>query len=1112
LGVRVVASSVISSLVSKRDTPSGSQAASGADQPTPGSRIQLSPATNNKLGVVYGSAFISPIIVDAKISTDQQTMWYVLALTEVTDTGTLTLGDVDSATDSNIFWGDKQLVFDTVDKTKVVKWVNSNGQEDTKCNGFLYMYLYNDGVNSGVNTGASATSIMNDVSIPADQRWNSSRYTYTGNAPSFYKTAFVIVKIIYNQDANITSLDQIKIKVTNSLTKPGSVIQDYLTNDRYGCAIPLAQVDTASMTALNNYSDQLITYTPVGGGSASQARYRVNGPIDTGVNCLSNLQLLADSCDSWLQWNEALAQWSIIPNRSYLDYTTYNGLFVIDSNNITSGVNITPIDLNSAYNIVETSFPNNKIKDQIDYNFVYLDVEDQNPNEPVNKLSIQLPLINDSVQAQYLATRRLIQSREDLIVDFSMDYSGIQINAGDVVRVRHPTYGWGPYPTNLSNPDKLFRVVQVQESKSDDGILGVRLSLMEYNEQVYQNINISDYEPAANTGLTDPTILPKPIPPTITEINTDTGTFLVNGTIPTSGSIIAIEFWYGPTATIINNNYKLWDTQYNSSGPVFPPGFLESTQVTGFPPDTFYWAVRVCSQTTKSAFSNSAQIDWSPAVIPARKICENLNSTTVTYSDTYKLWNPNTRGVVLDCEYDPVDNGVDVGGSPNNKIEIGISGSVYSTGTTDGLLLEVWQSNFNMTRTMQDINKNSNGYVIACNGVILWTGTFAFDNDPNTIVYNPFVVAYTASPSTIQFRGVATNGSVFCVAATDGKIYRSTTGYDGWTAITTPASTLSQGLLDITYHAATSTFIAVGGTESINSAPTQGAGNGIIIISTDGGLTWTQKVWAPGNNIFNAVATNGTQILVLGYCSYESVSDDGGVTWTTGYPTGGGSVIIDAITFNPNNSLWIVAGSITISSVLYSRIFTRPTSSSTYTQRYASTVQMSFLRGISFTGNTLGLATAVGGKGEIVNSTDGGITWTVNATPYSGTYLNARTVGNDLFLIGDTSNGYFSALSAPPFRFDITSASPNLNPVWMWETFRVFNYGSSPSSAYDNTIQPAQDQLPNNIPINLTYNTGTYLAEKRIKFLLVAGNLRNPTTPVTTYASRRGLSITEYRG
>jgi predicted phage tail protein len=59
-----------------------------------GARVQLPPATNNKLPVVYGKAYIAPVITDAKISTDQRYMWYVCTLAEVTSGSGYTFGDI----------------------------------------------------------------------------------------------------------------------------------------------------------------------------------------------------------------------------------------------------------------------------------------------------------------------------------------------------------------------------------------------------------------------------------------------------------------------------------------------------------------------------------------------------------------------------------------------------------------------------------------------------------------------------------------------------------------------------------------------------------------------------------------------------------------------------------------------------------------------------------------------------------------------------------------------------------------------------------------------------------------------------------------------------------
>ena len=76
----------------------------GGNQPQDqGVRVQLPPNTETKIPVVYGTAFQQGIITDARISDDNQTMTYVITLSEKTDTGNWSVGD--------IYWNDQRLNF-----------------------------------------------------------------------------------------------------------------------------------------------------------------------------------------------------------------------------------------------------------------------------------------------------------------------------------------------------------------------------------------------------------------------------------------------------------------------------------------------------------------------------------------------------------------------------------------------------------------------------------------------------------------------------------------------------------------------------------------------------------------------------------------------------------------------------------------------------------------------------------------------------------------------------------------------------------------------------------------------------------------------------------------
>ena len=245
--------------------------------PDPGSRQQLPPAGNNKIPVAYGQAYIGGIITDLSITANNQTLYYCIALSEVTG-----ISSPDTITFGDIFWGGKKCTFDATDKTKVVSLTDiSTGEVDTSIAGNLYFYLYANGSNStsDKNANTSAITVMSDSSLV--YKWDATKL--------MSNCAFAIIKINYNRDAGVTGLQQTKFQVTNSRNKPGDCIQDYLISTRYGAALPSYQVDAASLADLNSYSDEVITYTPYSGGSATQKRFEFDGTVDTNLTVMQKI-------------------------------------------------------------------------------------------------------------------------------------------------------------------------------------------------------------------------------------------------------------------------------------------------------------------------------------------------------------------------------------------------------------------------------------------------------------------------------------------------------------------------------------------------------------------------------------------------------------------------------------------------------------------------------------------------------------------------------------------------------------------------------------------------------------------------------------------------------
>jgi hypothetical protein len=607
--VRLVSAVVISKLVANR----ANKSSVGAQDV--GSRVQLGPATNNKLQPVYGTAFMAPTMTDAKITTDQKTMYYVFSFCEATS-GTLSFGKV--------FWNGKEVTLGVGDygATNKVISLTTNAtppQVDDTINGQAYIYGFINGSSSGVNTGGtSAITILQDAGIPVADQWTST--------DTMTNTCFAIVKVIYNQDVQDVKTDpKLSVQITNTLTKPGEVLLDYMTDVQYGCAIDVANIDTASLTALDAYSDETITYLPVGypvNPAVTQPRYRIDGPVNTGDNCLSNLQNLVDACDSWLQYSELLGKWTIVINKPYDG--ALEDLYSVDSSVLIGGIDINPIDLNQTYNSLEVQFPNSTINDQTGYKVVdmttpgtaWYDPTLLSPNEPDNRLTIQYPQVNNYVRAVYLGVRRLLQSREDLSIVCNLDYSGIQVVAGDVVRVTLAEYGW---------TDKLFRVSQVQETKTPDGFLGARITAFEYNGTIYGDNAIQDFVEEANTGLSDPNIIGIPGTPIVT-LNTlaESGavsSFSVASTVPTSGSVLYMDFNYGATSNTAS--HLLYKTVQSANGAPFSSGTSVSIDVNDAPVGNYYLSTTARNDFAGRTSASSSLFNWTA----------NLQANSVTFTN-----------------------------------------------------------------------------------------------------------------------------------------------------------------------------------------------------------------------------------------------------------------------------------------------------------------------------------------------------------------------------------------------------------------------------------------------------------------------------------------------
>lgn len=290
-----------------------------------GGRVQVPPQTNNKIPVLYGSAYVNGIITDARlISTDQKinnTMYYCIVLSETCNNPNAVYG-VDA-----VYWNDLRLTpINTTNLSHLVK----DGRKtvspvDTVATAFVVGRSYkitqlgtttqaqwNTAAGTsgltyqvgstftcaavGVGTGRADTfedfidtnfKVTDTTSLVEVRVYaggtaapNQIYPSYAGNkisAIDFWPNpnttigwdstynmsglVYAIVKVTFNGEKGFTGLPTMTFKLANNVSNPADVWYDYMTSKRYGAGIDPSYIDSTAKTAWANFCNEDITYT-----------------------------------------------------------------------------------------------------------------------------------------------------------------------------------------------------------------------------------------------------------------------------------------------------------------------------------------------------------------------------------------------------------------------------------------------------------------------------------------------------------------------------------------------------------------------------------------------------------------------------------------------------------------------------------------------------------------------------------------------------------------------------------------------------------------------------------------------------------------------------------
>lgn len=214
--------------------------------------------------------------------------------------------------------------------------------------------------------------------------------------------------------------------------------------------------------------------------------FKVNGVIDTGKTVVQNLQTICAASGCWLTYDIAQGKWAVAINTTGVSIASFN------DTNIIGGINISSTGLTELYNSVEIEFPHKDIKDRKDYITFSIADGSRYPNEPDNVLQLQTDLVNDPIQAAYIASRELKQSRVDKVIEFRTDFSKLGLKAGDLIDITNTPYGY---------TSKIFRIVSITEDDADDGVLSLSIQALEYDADVYSTTGLERDDRFTDTGI-----------------------------------------------------------------------------------------------------------------------------------------------------------------------------------------------------------------------------------------------------------------------------------------------------------------------------------------------------------------------------------------------------------------------------------------------------------------------------------------------------------------------------------------------------------------------------------------------------------------------------------
>ena len=663
------------------DVPSGPGIADQA--PDPGVRQRIASDPGNKLPVIYGQGRVFGSITFADITSDNQTMAFIITLCE---------GPIENI--GQIWWDDYKLTLDS--DGNVTTATDSQGGTDDFLNGNLTVKKFKAG---------GRCSPMETFS----SKWASNAVNRT-----MPNVAYLYVELKYNRDESVTGLtSKLGAEVQGKLVRtfngstlssgtsysnnPSECLLDYLTSTVYGCGDVMSDsdIDLTTFASHKTFCDTLITHTDKDGNSTTAKRYTTDGAINTFDERDLNVSDLVVCSQAIFSYH--LGKFQVISD------TTGSSVMSFNPDNMYGDVTIVNDGFNSALNKMNISFSSYDQKYQDDQVFLNLPDNLKSYNEPELVQDTRFKFVNNNIMAERLGHIIVKKSRDNLIISFKTDTRALALQVVDIISVTNSTYGF---------TDKLFKINSITESDmNEDGVSGYLITAQEYNADAYAEEALTEFQTAPNTNLANPRNFGAITNLTAISSDTDSTTPFVQlqWTVPT-GLTETFEIYVGDDI-----NAAIADREFNISFRTSTGPFTEGATIThkvfdlDFTDTLVFW-VRPINQFARGSFSNSYNFGvFRPST---GGITSGVSGIIVDPNDT-----KNPYGVVnrfTQIRYGDSNTGLNIRDSfdPVDAVQqIGYTGTTINnitrTGNADGSGSVTFPTAFNSGTSVQEVQELS---------------------------------------------------------------------------------------------------------------------------------------------------------------------------------------------------------------------------------------------------------------------------------------------------------------------------------------------------------------------------------------------------------------------